>query len=245
MSMPTFPDPSTIMTRDEAINAILTSIALEETALSHIMNAEGEKIQFALKQAQEKHGVDLHMVLKANKSVSNLLEQVKDIQIILKSKLRIALEFLPDTPLPPPPPPPPPPTPCTTEFLAVSGCWTQGRTLHIKANSDCENGIELYRNNCDWMIKLPPIKTFEISVDLELTSADTCPITVKMALLGTNETIHTKEYYTTDSKHAFHIKDKQVWKTRNHDNFLEIRLMLPYAVCVKRGKIRIKEFCNP
>ena len=36
--------PSTT-TREQAITDIIESVALEETALSHILNAEGEKIQ--------------------------------------------------------------------------------------------------------------------------------------------------------------------------------------------------------
>ena len=43
MGMPVI-KPSTT-TRDQAITDIIESVALEETALSHILNAEGEKIQ--------------------------------------------------------------------------------------------------------------------------------------------------------------------------------------------------------
>lgn len=43
MGMPVI-TPSTT-TRSQAITDLIESVALEETALSHILNAEGEKIQ--------------------------------------------------------------------------------------------------------------------------------------------------------------------------------------------------------
>ena len=44
MSMPKFPDSKDILTREEALNAIITSIAMEEAALACILTAESEKL---------------------------------------------------------------------------------------------------------------------------------------------------------------------------------------------------------
>ena len=45
MSMPSFPPDGANLTREEALTMIIASIAMEELALSHILNAEGEKLQ--------------------------------------------------------------------------------------------------------------------------------------------------------------------------------------------------------
>ena len=91
MSMPSFPCREEILTRDEAINAILTSIALEETALSHIINAEGEKIQYIIAD----DCADVCKVLKVNESVTALVDKIIDLQFILKMKLQVTKSFLP------------------------------------------------------------------------------------------------------------------------------------------------------
>ena len=92
MSMPKFPCKNEILTRDEAVNSILTSIAMEETALSHIINAEGEKIQYVLAN----NCADVQIIMKVNESVTSLVEKIIDLQFILKMKLQITKDFLPE-----------------------------------------------------------------------------------------------------------------------------------------------------
>ncbi|WP_342580438.1 hypothetical protein [Ureibacillus sp. FSL W7-1570] len=55
MSMPNIPDisPKISIDREDVINLLLASIALEEIGLAHIINAEGEKIQFAIGKLNE------------------------------------------------------------------------------------------------------------------------------------------------------------------------------------------------
>ena len=113
MSMPSFPPNGADMTREEALTMIIASIAMEELALSHIINAEGEKLQYILGTLPgTKPCAGPQDVLAVNKSVSSLLDVVAQNQMLLKSKLEKVLEVYPLPPPPPPPPPPCKPKPC-------------------------------------------------------------------------------------------------------------------------------------
>jgi cell fate (sporulation/competence/biofilm development) regulator YlbF (YheA/YmcA/DUF963 family) len=70
---------------------------MEELALSHILNAEGEKIQFILANKC----TSAQQVLQVNESVSSLIDRITDLQIILKSKMRLVKEFTPQNLLKP------------------------------------------------------------------------------------------------------------------------------------------------
>ena len=50
MSQPNLPNisPEINLSRTQVIDLLLASIAMEELSLAHILNAEGEKLQFAL-----------------------------------------------------------------------------------------------------------------------------------------------------------------------------------------------------
>ena len=120
MSMPSFPPNGADMTREEALTMIIASIAMEELALSHILNAEGEKLQYILGTLPGSRPCAAPKdVLAVNKSVTVLLEAVTQNQMLLKNKLERVLEAcpLPEPPCPPPcescPPPwKPGPFPC-------------------------------------------------------------------------------------------------------------------------------------
>ncbi|MCI8807871.1 MAG: hypothetical protein HFF21_07025 [Oscillospiraceae bacterium] len=103
------------MTREEALTMIIASIAMEELALSHIINAEGEKLQYILGTLPgAKPCACPQDVLAVNKSVASLLDVVAQNQMLLKNKLEKVLEVCP-APVPPCgpyPPGPPSPPPC-------------------------------------------------------------------------------------------------------------------------------------
>ena len=77
MSMPTFPQNDPPLSRGGSLNEIIASIAAEELSLSHILNAEGEKLQYVLGTLP---GLDeaasLDEVLRINQSVKDTLSGI-------------------------------------------------------------------------------------------------------------------------------------------------------------------------
>lgn len=92
MSLPQFPT-DVRLTREDVINQIISSIAMEELGLSHIFNAEGEKIQYVLGTLPGQISPDatIDEVLKVNDSVRNTLDSAVQNQLLLNSKLSTAL----------------------------------------------------------------------------------------------------------------------------------------------------------
>lgn len=97
MSMPSFPIIDPPIQRDDAVNQILSSIAMEELGLSHILNAEGEKLQYILGTIPGLSGpaATVSDVLAANESVRGLLETAVQNQLFLKAKMQGALTASP------------------------------------------------------------------------------------------------------------------------------------------------------
>ena len=85
MSLPNIPNitPDISLTQCEAINLLFSSIAMEEIGLSHILNAEGEKLQQFLKTDPQ----ELNDYLEINKSVNALLRTIVKSQMMLHFKL--------------------------------------------------------------------------------------------------------------------------------------------------------------
>lgn len=77
-----------LFTRCQAISDLYESVALQQAALAHILNAEGEKLQKILSF----ENVSWETVLKANRSVESMVESVGDLELILKQKLELFRE---------------------------------------------------------------------------------------------------------------------------------------------------------
>ena len=90
MGMPVITASTT--TRDQAITDLIQSVALEETALSHILNAEGEKVQKILSFDQ----LAPETILLTNRSVESMVNTVSNLELILADKIALFKECMCD-----------------------------------------------------------------------------------------------------------------------------------------------------
>ncbi len=74
-----------------AASSLLQSIALEEAAISHILNAEGEKLQKAISLS-----CSLNDLVEINKSVEDMVDKLTTLETVLKSKLDFIRPLLAD-----------------------------------------------------------------------------------------------------------------------------------------------------
>lgn len=73
-------------TCEQAVIDLITSVAMQETALSHILNAEGEKMQAII----DMEGTTPDELLKMNRSAEMLVSAVTRLEMILQAKVELA-----------------------------------------------------------------------------------------------------------------------------------------------------------
>ena len=71
------------VTFDQAVIDLMESIALQESALSHILCAETQKMKAALSMEE----LDLCKLLEVNDSATNMVHAVANLELVLKEKL--------------------------------------------------------------------------------------------------------------------------------------------------------------
>lgn len=97
MSLPNIPNitPNISLTREDSIMLLLSSIAMEEMALSHIINAEAEKLQYVLGTLHDQPGdYTLEDIMKVNKSAYRMMNSVTLKEILLQVKLSNVMDLL-------------------------------------------------------------------------------------------------------------------------------------------------------
>ena len=185
MSMPSYPEHGADLTREQALTMVVASIAMEEQALSSIMDAEGEKLRTVVRRLEE-CGC-LRDVLAANESVTKLLEVVMQNQLLLRSKLALALECgcrPEDGPAPCPPPcpperpphtscPPPCPPPCRQKGAAQlsSPCgqylWKGGCPLRWECCRRIGDAVR-WNGDAPALVELDPDRGYAVSCQINL-----------------------------------------------------------------------------
>ncbi|MCL1936602.1 MAG: hypothetical protein FWF57_09555 [Defluviitaleaceae bacterium] len=262
MSMPKFPEKSTIFTRDEAINAIITSIAMEEAALGNILNAESEKIKFAIKYIKENNYSPKYLV-DINKSVENVVLAANDMQIILKNKLDIAIREKEDNKKPDEKPYKPNkpynkkqdfqnidiPQHKTenslevpkylennkTAFVSYSKCWRKGNYIKLKKYSeDINEKINL--NN--GLIFLPKNTEYIINFDIHILNPLEGDIEVNF-FFSSGKRKQYKFFYPIFLEGKYFIKEEIKINAQDEDSFISLLLESPNDVKLEYGKISI------
>lgn len=71
-------------TREQAITDLMTSVALEEAALAHILNAEGEKIQKIVANS-----TSAEELIAVNTSVESMVKSITRLETVLQDKLEL------------------------------------------------------------------------------------------------------------------------------------------------------------
>ncbi len=98
--------------REDSINQLLESVALEEAALAHLVNAEAEKVQWALGTLSGAPGdVPLEKVIALQHQVGRVLRTAIKYQMLLQFKLEDLIDAVPATGPARPGPGVPPPGP--------------------------------------------------------------------------------------------------------------------------------------
>ena len=106
MSLPAF-QPNNGGSIENSVLQILSSIAMEELALSHILNAEGEKLQYALGTldgVSPPFSPTIDEIIEINQSVKDMVQQVGLTQRLLLLKMQEALKIYEKDGDEPPPP---------------------------------------------------------------------------------------------------------------------------------------------
>ena len=134
MSVPEIPE----RTQEEALTDLLESIALEETALAHILNAEGEKIQ-VIAQMMEDGEIDSEDAIEQQETIIRMLRMPIKQQMLLQFKLEDVLDSLEILP-------PEPPVEVQTNTVKANGIY-ENETYTDEATAYYNSGAADENNN--------------------------------------------------------------------------------------------------
>jgi len=177
------------ISREDALAAVIASIAKEEEALANVVNAESDKLRFAIENLKSE---DMHLLLLLNQSIDSVIGHTVDMQIVLKNKLKLALGHLPKPPKPPMPP-------CRAVFSADNRyCWSAGKTLNLQSEKCHEErntcGLKSEWRRCGSFIILPEGKDFRAEIDIEMLNPHKKPFAVELKHESNGDELFAKKY---------------------------------------------------
>jgi len=233
--MPKFPDKSELLTLEQALSAILTSIAMEEVALSHVITAESEKIRYVIEHAKTNgcDCTDMKSILAVNKSVADVIEKITALQVLLKEKLDIASRHITPKPVPP----------CISVFKTDPGYyWHKSQTLLLHDHAKCDNGVKLIRKNCETLILLPKGRAFEITFELEAVNNKPCPVIIDMEFRQGQTVVRREPISHKPLEHNIKISHKVSYVTPHDglENTVAIKLVTPESLSSVSGRVMVK-----
>ena len=193
---------------------IIASVAMEEHALSRVIDAEGDKLRYVLDKCRETCGGRTPKeILEVNCSVTRLLDAVAQNQMILRSKLALALGACGCPPEPPCPSPCPPMPPCPScpessqksimqlrlpedGFLWKTGClipwkYMGGRGSAVRWSMEAPSLVELdtskaWSVNCTFIVRdfMPTVVSGHICLEGADASRDLLPLCFSIHCAG-------------------------------------------------------------
>ena len=175
MLMPAFPKNDPPLTREGSLNEIISSIAAEDLSLSHLLNTEGERLQYVLGTLPGLDGVaSLDEVMQVNQSVKDTLSGIVEQQMLLSSKLGAAMKA-PVRPGPTGPTGPTGPMGDSSAAIAAFAANTRGSTIErspqgksIGLSEEQVRSPDILTNNDGTVFTLTKGGVYEISYHVNL-----------------------------------------------------------------------------
>ena len=259
MSLPQFPSKDRLPTLEQSLSAIVTSIAMEEVALSHVLTAESEKIKYVVDCAKSK-GCDcasIKDILAVNNSAANMIKTITELQMILKDKLAIASKHLPVKPYPPKPPcpphpPHPPKPPCPpypphptgmSVFETVTPyTWCRSKTIFLVEHEKYGSDVKLIRRDGQSLIILPGGKEIDMRFELEAVNKRSCPVVIHMEFLNAGKIVKQETIASKSGERHVKILHEISYKTPvgAAENAIAYRLSSPESLRDVHAKILVK-----
>lgn len=78
------------ITQEAAVGAVIESVAMEESALAHILNAESEKIMAVINHT----GITVGELMAVNRSVVETVRAIIRLELILQAKLDLVRDAI-------------------------------------------------------------------------------------------------------------------------------------------------------